>query len=433
MNRLKGIFHNNSLYLKALAVLTSGSLVGAVITVLQEIVQTRIFTAEDIGIYTYLLAIPQMFIGIISLRYDVSIVVEKDDHRALALVKLSFFCSVVVSVLVTAFYAVNLLLMDRTYSDYWYVIPLIFIMLMGYGLNNILNSYSNRCRDYKMISSTYVIRTLAQRGGVVVLGILFVYVFKLSSLSVLIMVFCYSVGLYFAIAKQSRTLRTHMKEIHDISFREIIDVMKVHRRQVYYSSPALFINSFSYSIISIIMEKLHDPITLGYYSVSTRVLGMPIMLISGNVAKVYIEEAATEYKNTGKFNRAFMKTFGFLALMALPMFLIMYFLAPPLCGWVFGSGWETAGLYIKILAPMFSFRLIGTAVSQSLVVCNKQGVELIFNICLAAASVLSGVLTVVLHTNVEGFLWLLSITRSLCYIGLIICVYIYSKGVKQHD
>ena len=156
---------------------------------------------------------------------------------------------------------------------------------------------------------------------------------------------------------------------------------------------------------------------------------MPISLISGNVAKVYIEEASREYEKTGKFEKAFKKSFLFLVAMAIPMFFAMYYIAPPICARLLGEGWDVAGEYIKILALMFSFRLIGTAISQSLAVCNKQGWELVVNGSLIIASVLSGALTRTIGGDIYYFLKALCVSRSLCYVGLIFLVFLFSKGI----
>ena len=45
-------------YFKSLAILTSGSLVGTGITAIAEVARTWIFPAEEIGIYTFLIAFP---------------------------------------------------------------------------------------------------------------------------------------------------------------------------------------------------------------------------------------------------------------------------------------------------------------------------------------------------------------------------------------
>ena len=98
-----------SKYFRRLAILTSGSFIGMFFIAIRQILQTRIFTVEEIGIYVFLIAIPEMFIGIISLRYDIAIITERNFHRSLVLVKLAICTSVVMGTLITACYTVYIL------------------------------------------------------------------------------------------------------------------------------------------------------------------------------------------------------------------------------------------------------------------------------------------------------------------------------------
>lgn len=423
INKIKG-----SKFIKALAVLTSGSVVGSVFIAIYQILQPRVFTADEIGIYTYLLAIPITFISVMSLRYDVAIITEKDFHRSLALVKLSMIINIVLSVLISVLYGIYIIFFKREYIGYIYVIPFVFLILAGYGITNVLTSFNNRAREYKLISVMYVIRTFIQHFGALFLGIILVNILGHREFSVFAMVMPYGVGLFAGVFKQAKGLLKYKEEIKSISREEMLSVAGQHRRQPLVSTPAIFINNFSFSVISIIIENLFNTTILGYYSVSNKVLGMPISLVGGNVAKVFIEQASVEYRNTGKFIKAYKQSLLFLTAVAVPMFFGMYFLAPPLCELFFGSGWGQAGEYIKILAPMFSFRLIGTAISQSLVVCSKQKSEIIFDVLLTVASIGSGIVTGIFGKDITFFLQMLCITRSLAYIWLIIIVYKYSKG-----
>ena len=418
-------------YFKALAVLTSGSLIGALITGVAEIARTWIFPADLVGVYSFLLAFPHLFISIPTLRYDVSIVVEKDERKALALVKLCFVLLVTISAITTAAFTIYIFVFHPDYTAYWYTIPFAFIIVAGYGLNNILNSYNNRYKQYGEISRRYVIRTGVQRISALLLGLIVVVLLKLPQWSVLVMYAPHGIGLYVGAWNQSRGIRARADELKSITLAEMWEVAKYHKKQAYYSSPALFINSYSYTSITLQIESLFDTTTLAYYSISNRVLGMPIALICGNVAKVYIEEAAREYRDTGKFIKAFRRSLLFLVALAVPMFFAMRYLAPPVCELVLGKGWHVAGDYIKILALMFAFRLVGTALSQSLAVCNRQGVELIVNIGLVCASLLSGFITRHVGGDITFFLRCICLSRSLCYVGLILGVYLCARGSKN--
>ena len=415
-------------FFKSLAILASGSLIGTAITAACEVGRTWIFPAENLGIYTLLLTFPHLFIAIPSFRYDISIIVEKDERKTLALVKLSLILMLLTSTAVTLGDIIFLFGFHAEYSAYWYTIPLCFFVVCGYGLNNVLNAYSNRRKEYKEISQKYVIRTAAQNITTIILGMLIVKLLQLPEWSVLILYIPHGLGLFIGTWKQSASLRKQEKEIRSLRGKELMEAAKIHRKQLLFSTPALFINNYSYSVISLLVEDLFDATTLAYYGISNRVLGIPIALISGNVSKVYIEEAAKEYNATGKFIKAFKKTILFLVAMAIPMLLGMYFVAPLVCESILGPGWGIAGEYIKILAVMFSFRLIGTAMSQSLVVCNRQGIELIVNICLVIASLLSGVITRQTGGDIYSFLTLICIFRSACYVLLITGVLICALG-----
>lgn len=414
-------------YLKALVLLTSGSLLGTLFTAVYQVVQTWIYTPDAIGAYTYLTAVPLMFVAVPALRYDIAVVVEKDERKAMALVKLCWYLTIVTSALITLVYGVYLWFFAPEYRQYLYALPFAFLIVFGYGINNLLNAYNNRCGDYKTISRKFVVRSMVQRLGMALSGALLISLCKLHWLSIPAMIVPYSLGLFAGAWNQAKPLLARRQTLGSITRKELWDVAKLHRKQPLFSAPALFVNSFSYTSITLIMEKLFTTATIAYYSVSSRVLSMPLSLITGNVSKVFLEEASKEYAKEGRYWKSFKKTFLFLLALAVPMFLCMYFLAPPVCGWLLGDGWETAGQYIQVMALMFSFRLVGSSLSPVLVVCKKQTLELLLNIGLVCASLLSGFLTWYWQKDVLFFLQSLNLLRSVCYGLLIVMVFLYAR------
>lgn len=181
-------------------------LLGALITAVCEVARTWIFPKDEVGIYTFLLAIPLMFIGITSLRYDISIVIEEDDRKSLALVKLSMLLTLLVSAAVTVGFIVYIACFHQKYIPYLYVTPFATMIVLGYGINNILNSVNNRYKEYATISKKYLIRTAIQSIGAVVLGLVFVKVLKMPSLSVAIMMAPYGLGLFAGVKSQAQGL-----------------------------------------------------------------------------------------------------------------------------------------------------------------------------------------------------------------------------------
>lgn len=428
MNKISKI---NNKYFQSLMVLVGGSFTAQVVLAIQQPLLTRIFSAESLGIYTYLMAIPQTFISILCARYDAAIVYEKNEKKAFCLIKLCLIITVMLGIVITVIYAVYLILFSQDYKSYLYLMPAICLYLISYGITNVLNAYNNRNAEYKLISSMYVMRTMCQCLGVLIPGFIFISIFHFDWMSVSILVVPYCLGMFFGLMTQSKALREHRQDIVSCSRKEMKQIAEIHKKQPLFSMPALFANSLSYSVITIAIESLFGAKTLGYYSISTRLLGMPLSLISGNVSRIYMEEASNEYARTGGYKNAFRRSFFFLLMLAILMILTMYFFAPLVCEWLFGSGWYVAGVYIKILAVMFGIRFIATAVSQSLSICQKQQYELFIQIFLVLAALLSSLLAAVFDFTVEQFLLCVCILKSIGFALDIVVVYYFSKPKKN--
>ena len=179
---IKNLRQNKAL--SSITTLASGSLIAQVITILTSPITTRIFTPEELGTYTLLITAVNMFGPIICLRYDLAIVTEKTDRNSLAIFKLSVIVSVLMSLFVSFGYFIYFQ-MNETYHSLTYTVVILFILLLTTGLTNALTSYNNRNRQYKLMTSVYVIRTTAQNLLMVMSGMLKTGVFGLISSQVL--------------------------------------------------------------------------------------------------------------------------------------------------------------------------------------------------------------------------------------------------------
>jgi O-antigen/teichoic acid export membrane protein len=414
------ILNIKSMFLKSILILTSGSLIAQLIVVGASPFITRFYTPADIGLYTYILAISHMFMGIINGRYDMSIVFEEKDERVLSLVKLSFIICLVASIIITIGFGL--------YFNYFstqptYIAVFLFLLLLSYGIINTLTAYNNRHREYKIMSTVYILRTSCQHIGAILLGL-----FKTGLLSLLIP---YTIGQFLGINAQAKSIKPQLNKLKRVTGKEMLEVLKLHYKQPLFSVPALFANAFSYSSVTFFIGELFTMSVVGFYSISVRVLGLPLSVVSGNVSRVFFEEASREFKTTGGFRKAFNKSTIFLVSLAIPMVIFMMIFAPPLCGFVFGEGWEVAGEYIKILAPMFGIRFVVTALSPGLLIANKQNYELVLQLMLVAASVISFILTKVNTSSIEEFLLYICVSKSIVFIAYFVSIAIFSGKRKE--
>ncbi len=409
----------NNKFFSNILVLATGSVIAQVLAVLASPFLTRLYEPSEIGLYTYIISVVSIFLPILNLRYDMSIVSEKEEKNVWALVKLSFLIGITVSIIATIGFSIYFFVVKKEYSAYKYSLIFFLLILLADVLINILNSYNNRTNEYKIMTSVSVIRSACQNIGSVFLGFCHLGLFGL--------ILPYTLGQFLGLKKQSVTLKRHKDEIKHVSNQDMKHVALKHKNMPLYSTPAMLANSFSYSSITIFIEMIFSMETVGFYSISTRVLGIPLSLISGNVSKVFFQEAAKENEKTGGYKSSFKKTTLFLIALAIPMGIVLYVLSPWACSFFFGEGWGVAGDYIRILLPYYMLRFIGTALSPALIVSNKQNQELLIQILLVITSILALVCTLATQKTVETFLGYISIFKSVVYAILIVLVWHNSK------
>ena len=90
-----------SLYLRSILLLTSGSMLGQVIGFVGSMIMTRIYTASEIGIMTTVVSFSGIFAPVINGRFDFALVKERRDKYIFALVKLSIYIGVVLSLFIS--------------------------------------------------------------------------------------------------------------------------------------------------------------------------------------------------------------------------------------------------------------------------------------------------------------------------------------------
>jgi len=409
-----------SSFFKSILILASGSLLAQLVMVVTAPILTRVFTVDQIGTYTYILSVTSIFMAVVNGRYDMAIVTERKEEYVYPLIKLALIIGFIISAIVTIGYYIYSRYISSSNEYSLYIVIFIFIILISYSINNVLTSYNNRKKEYKVMTSVYIVRTIYQNIGAIIMGLIGPSVFSL--------LFPYSLGQFMGINKQYKSLKPYFKKVMEAESSQMKVVLKMHYKQPIFSAPAIFVNSFSYSSISLFLEYLFGMAALGYYSISVRLLGLPLSIVSGNISKVFFEEASKEYNERSQYSNSLKKTFKFLVILAIPMVLSMIFFAPIICSIVFGDEWGIAGNYVAILAPMFGLKFIVTALSPALVVASKQKIELFLQNIFLIASIVSFIVTKITGNTVEFYMLVISLSFSIGYICYLIAIFKFSKS-----
>lgn len=417
------IKHNS--YLKGLILLFSGSVLSQGITFLFTPVISRLFSPEQMGAYTLVLSVVNMFGAVICARYDMIIISAEDENEVHNLISLSILVGIITSFFVTVVftlyaktnYELNILLGN------WSI--LVFPILIIYAATNILTAYNNRHGEYGLISQVNIIRVSAQgilqtMSGILGFGTIGLVISYLASNAV-------------GVKRQAYRLNEDKYNFFDLKKNQVTAVVKKYKNQPLFSVPAIFFNAASYSLLPFFINSMFDAREVGLYSISFRLLGVPLALISTNVSRVFFQKASKQYNKHGDFSKLYLQTALLLFAIALPMTIFLYFAGERLIVVVFGTAWANAGLYIKLLAPMFGVRLVVSALSVSLIITEKQKYDMIFQSLFLISTIITYVISLLLKLEIKDFIVMISILFSVTYLIYGFVGYYYSRKKNSNN
>jgi len=405
--------------LRNIAILSGGVFVGQFISILAQPVATRLYTPSDFGILAIIISLVGMFGPSLNGQYHLSIVSAPNDKEANALTALSIYFGLVVSGIVSIGIIIYSFISPETFAEagLWiYVsIPIIFIG----GITNVLNSYNNRYKQYKLLASLALYRAIAS--NVVKLGLGFAQIGFVGLIASSL------ISILAGLKRQSAHLRLNINLILSTNKKELLRVLTKYKAQPLFSTPGLFVVTFSNNLIPIFISSLYGIKEVGYYSLAMAMLYLPIQLISSNVGTVYFRKASMEKAETGSFYRSFKSTVVLLSLLSFVPFIVLYFSAETLFSFVFGIEWLRSGTFIQLLIPWYWMNFIVGTLVISLIISGNQLTKLIIQCLFLAFSFAIYYLAKSVHLPIEKFLLYISLAFASIYFILLYIIYKTSK------
>jgi len=146
-------------FTKNILVLMSGTTTAQIISLLVTPILTRLFSPEEFGNYALFITITSILSILISLRYELAIMLPKEEKDARSIVKLSLIISLIISsfliIIIFVFNKqISILLSLEALHNWLYAVP---VLLLSMGIYQIFNNYNNRINNYKDISKGIVL------------------------------------------------------------------------------------------------------------------------------------------------------------------------------------------------------------------------------------------------------------------------------------
>jgi O-antigen/teichoic acid export membrane protein len=344
--KLPGIFRGE--FLKNVATLISGATFVQIVAILIYLILSRIYTPEDFGVFGLYLSIVSIT-GIISTgKYEMAIMLPKQDKDAMNLLKLIGLISVTFSVFLlfpviflNGF--ISKILGNKDISVWLYFIPLSTLLV---GLFQGLKVYSNRFKEYRIITAANVGQSLTNSAGKLAIGPVFPGPAGLVVGSVL-------GELAGAAIFLGRFLKRKKGEFGLMEWKRIASLSKEYNLFPRFNMIQSVINNFSGSLPIFIFSSYFTPAITGLFTMGYSIIYRPVNMAASAFYQV-LAQRIIEKNNQGVRLYPDIKKFlyGLLKLVTIPFLLVALF-APAIFRVALGEEWEEAGRYTQIIIPWF--------------------------------------------------------------------------------
>ena len=395
-----------------LMILSSG--IAQVILIITTPIITRLYSPAEFGEFTIFSNIAMILIPIINARYDLLIVNAKNDRSANILSQISFLISLLILLILIPILAISAWLYPNFILDFIFIIIMLFLV----SLTNIFTNYLNKERKYKVLSLINVFRA----GSMALLQI----IFGLLALGSLGLIIGFSLSYIAGITLGYKTFKKHFNIVRDKE--ETKALFLENKNQLVYSTPSILLNSLSFSVVVFFIGILYTNTEVGIYGMAIRVLGIPVTIISLGLSKIFMQQANDYYIERGNFRNLLLKFSSTLVIVSIILYVPLYLFSEELVNILLGHSWVDAITVIKIVIPLFVIRLIVSTVSLSVIVLQKQQLELILQALFLIGTTVTFVISKMLNLTFLNFVSINTAVLIVSYMIFFIALYYFAKN-----
>ncbi len=407
---------NKNSFLFNVITLVSGTAISQGILLTATPFLTRFYSPEEFGVFALYVAIVGIISVVASWKYEMAILLPKEESDAQALLFLSIIITFVTAFVVfTLIVIFNGVIVRHTtnFALFRWLVP---IGVLVTGLLQVFTAWGTRKEYFNDISASRITQS-----GTTVLGQLSLKTTKNISHGLIWGHLLGTVISLFVIVVLS--IKKHSIKLRGIQKDKIKSNMHKYSNFPKYQSFAVLTNSLSQNLPVLLLTLFYQPAIAGFYSLTHRALSTPIRLIGGSVRQVFYQSAAKTYSNNHSIKNIFLKTTFSLVKVSIIPYLILAIFAPAIFKFIFGNEWLISGIYAQILVLFFFLMTINPPAVVSIQILELQRLNLIYEILLAIFSFVAIYIGFITYNNHFYSIGLFSIVGVLFNGWLIYYIY----------
>jgi O-antigen/teichoic acid export membrane protein len=370
MNRCREFFDQlkNSTFVKDTAILTMGTVAAQVISVAAMPVMSRLYSPADFGVLAVFLAVAGIVSTAVTLRYETSILLPREDSEAIKLVMLSLNLLMIIGLFTGA---VAWFLPEKIRAVIgvsvlggWF--PIAVLNSIGIALLAVGMAWLNRSRAYGRMAQLRIVQSTAAAVAGITLGI-----YGVSAGLMIAQIVSFALVSAFVLMSLSALGPCWNK-------KSLKEVALKHGTAPKFLLPTALLDTVTQQLPVLLITAWFSSESAGQFSMAWKILGLPISLVGAAVGQVFMQRFARIWPDAVSARRLLYRTWAILAAAGVfPTLLVMLF-GQQLFTLVLGPAWAESGRMAAVIAPMVLAILISSPTSGIFLVLGLQRLSLYF-------------------------------------------------------
>jgi O-antigen/teichoic acid export membrane protein len=400
--------------------LLSGTAIAQLIPLLATPVLTRIYTPEQFGALAILLAVANPLSLLVCGRYDLTVVLPRDDERANVLARLALLLAMVVSLLLGGLLwsfrePLSGLMGGEVALTPVLLAPLLFLLM---GFFQPLNNWLIRKQAFRAMS----VNKMVQTTGITLVSLgLGWWAFEHG------LMVGYVAGWALYVAFGAMQVRWKGFRFRPLQFAAMREAAMAYRSFPLYNALPAVMNTATLSIPVFLLTRVFDEQVTGQFNLCRQTIFLPVTFFATSFMQVYMQRASSTVAEGGAVLPSLRRSVQLLGGLALALVLVLLTAGPFLFGLVFGAQWTEAGTYARILALPIALQFVVVPLTPLLPALGHIRAYSIWQVLYFASVLLLGFVAFALPSD---YLLALAAVESLCF--LVLGLFIL-RSASRHD
>ena len=395
--------------------LSKGTLISQVLLIVATPILTRLYTPEDFGELALFVSLYSILSGIFSLKFELAIILPKEDSESVKIMKLTLMVSLFLS---SCFLMILILL--KLFSKY--PIPLYLIMLPFLtficAVCSVMQHWFSRKKAFYLAARSGIINSAVNIS--ICFGLYYIGPFKNGQLLI-----GYFLGFAIATFYLTYYFIKQNSVLWNDSKKEILALFKKYNHFPRYMVPTAMLGILSFQIIPLLLKQFFSIAEVGYYSMSSRFLYIPSILVGAAIGEVFRVELAKQNNEGSNLKPLFLRTLIKMLIIGCPTFLSLFFLSPYIFKLVLGSNYYISGVFSQYLCFAIFGQFLIQPFNNVFIVKNRISTYFIFQLVLTIIPILTIISGSIFFNSIKFSLISFSIISFIVAIFIVFVAYNY--------